>query len=146
VLVVSLDALRQLFSATESAPFRRDLTVAQYKAQVEPELSESRIRELCADGTFPDVEADNETVPGAYKDSRGDWRITPEGIAERQRQERARGVKMRRGPGATARPQSRDDEASGGSAPPKSERGGQLKADRPNRGSWQKVVEERART
>lgn len=79
----------------------RDFTVAQYLRQYEPGLSENRIREQCGEGYFPVTLAEDGTeVPGAYLDSHGHWRITREGIAERQRRDRQAGLEQTRKRGA----------------------------------------------
>jgi hypothetical protein len=100
VLVVSPGRLGQLLSEVNPPPedgFRADLSVSQYRSQFEPDLSESRIRELCAANQFPDSEIEaGEVVPGAYKNSRGEWQITMEGIRARQRRERAQGLERRK--------------------------------------------------
>ena len=98
VLIVPPGNAGQLFGNPTTATPReeRDLSIAQYKAQVEPDLSESRIRELCAEGVFPDTTDEaGEVVPGAYKDSAKEWRITREGIAARQKKEREEGLRRR---------------------------------------------------
>lgn len=101
VLVVPVNDLPALFAGGPEAaedPFVPDLTIAQYKERYEPNRSESRIRELCAAGVFPDTpdtEADGEVIPGAYKDEAGEWRITLEGIIARQRRERRHGLDQR---------------------------------------------------
>ena len=78
----------------------RDFTVAEYQRRYEPELSANRIREQCGEGYFPATIAEDGTeVPGAYLDSRRQWRITREGIAERQRRDRQAGMEQARGRG-----------------------------------------------
>jgi hypothetical protein len=98
VLVVPATRVRDLFgdSAQAQPPYTADLTVPQYREQFEPDLSDSRIRELCAARAFPDTTSeDGQVVPGAYKDSSGAWRITREGIVARQRLEREAGLRKR---------------------------------------------------
>lgn len=98
VLVIPATRMRDLFgdSAPAQPSYTADLTVPQYREQFEPDLSDSRIRELCASKAFPDTTAeDGRIVPGAYKDSTGAWRITREGIVARQRSEREEGLRKR---------------------------------------------------
>jgi hypothetical protein len=97
LLIMPSGHFGQIFGNAPAQPQEeRDLTVAQYQAKVEPDLSDSRIRELCAAGVFPDTTyAEGEVVPGAYKDSAGSWRITREGIVARQTLEREEGLRKR---------------------------------------------------
>lgn len=69
-----------------------DYTVPEYRLRFAPDVSENTIRDWCAKGIVPQTRKDGEFVPGAYKDSLGRWRITREGIAERQRRDRIAGV------------------------------------------------------
>jgi hypothetical protein len=72
--------------------FRQDLMIGQYIERFDPHISESRVAEWCRDGEFPDtVDARGNLVPGAYRHGRP-WRITMEGIEERQRRARAVGL------------------------------------------------------
>ena len=106
VMILPAEAVGAMFgSRPESragAPDpERDFTVAEYQRRYEPELSANRIREQCGEGYFPATVAEGGTeVPGAYLDSRGQWRITREGIAERQRRDRQAGVEKARKTGA----------------------------------------------
>jgi len=98
VLVVPTARVRDLFGDSSPAQptYTADFTVPQYRERFEPDLSDSRIRELCAAKAFPDTTAeDAQVVPGAYKDSAGNWRITREGIVARQRLEREEGLRRR---------------------------------------------------
>lgn len=98
VLVIPATRMRDLFgdSAPAQPSYERDLLVPEYRVQFEPDLSDSRIRELCASKVFPDTTAeDGRLVPGAYKDSTGAWRITRAGIVARQRSEREEGLRKR---------------------------------------------------
>lgn len=98
VLVVPQDKLPALFSGGEGRPsdVELDLTVAQYRERYEPDLSESRIAEMCAAGVFPDsVAPDGDTIPGAYKTRSNHWRITKAGIQARQKRDREEGLKRR---------------------------------------------------
>lgn len=110
VLVVPTARVRDLFgdSAPAQQSYTADFTVQQYREQFEPDLSDSRIRELCASRVFPDtMTEDGRVVPGAYKDSTGAWRITREGIVARQKKEREEGLRKR----AEAEAAKADDDA-----------------------------------
>lgn len=144
VLIVPANSIGDIFR--DSGPgddgFTQDLGIPEYQARFESKLSLSRIREICAEGAFPDsVDESGETVPGAYKDSKGEWKITMAGIRARQRKEREAGLKRRE-----RAEQRRKQSESEGSTPvmavdrPASSgkpRGG---VARPQRGSWRKAA------
>jgi hypothetical protein len=160
VLVVPVSRVRDLFdgSAPAHPVYTADLTVPHYREQFEPDLSDSRIRELCAAKVFPDTTTeDGRVVPGAYKDSGGNWRITREGIVARQTYERADGLR-KRAEAETAKAEgdvvpiadeannryertrekgrrSSSERSSGGAAVSK-------RAARPNRGNWKNLIGE----
>jgi hypothetical protein len=158
VLVVPAARVRDLFgdSAQARPSYTADLTVPQYREQFEPDLSDSRIRELCAGKAFPDTATeDGRVVPGAYKDSSGGWRITREGIVARQRLEREEGLRRRAEADeektardeAHARARSAGevngrggrmrDKVSRRTTPPAHARKSSPPAERPNRGRWE---------
>jgi hypothetical protein len=103
VMILPAELVPAVFGSRVGSPSsgpdpERDFTVAEYRRRYEPELSASRIREQCGEGFFPTSLADDGTeVPGAYRDSRGQWRITREGIAERQRRDRQASLEQARG-------------------------------------------------
>jgi len=145
VLIVPAARMPELLGAsTQAQPrFEADFSVAEYREQVEPKLSDGRIREMCAEGVFPDTPGENgELVPGVYKDSKGEWRITREGIVARQRHEREQGLRKRL---EAAEKKHADADAASGSGAKRS-KGGRVRkrngrtgsssaAVRPNRGS-----------
>lgn len=158
VLIVPAARMPELFGASTQAQsrFEADLSVAEYREQVEPKLSDGRIREMCAEGVFPDTTTqDGEIVPGVYKDSKGEWRITREGIVARQRAERAEGLRKRV---ETAEQKYAKAEVAASKYGAKRSKGGSVKkrsgctgsssaapaAVRPNRGSWERHVMEEA--
>lgn len=77
-----------------------DFLLPEYRERFAPQVSENTLRDWCADGYFPDTGAGETAVPGAYKDILNRWRITREGIAERQRLDRMAGLKRKRGEAA----------------------------------------------
>lgn len=112
VLVMTPEAAREFFApplAGEPA-FQKDLSLKEYRARFDPDLSPGWIRELCASGAFPDtVLEDGRTVPGAYKASTGNWRISLDGV--RARQEEDRSAALRRRPrGRSIAPHLREDQ------------------------------------
>ena len=158
VMVIPTSRINDVFGGSEPIgdPYTPDLKIAEYKAQFEPELSLSRIRELCAEGAFPDSENESgEVVPGAYKNSKDEWQITMAGIVARQRREREEGLKRRKR--EEERKRLEDDERRAkheGSTEedddaPVTERKRRSKpssgepVDRPNKDSWQKILEEK---
>lgn len=156
VLVLPAGRLRNLFAppAAQGREFVRDLTVAQYRERFEPSLSESRIRELCAEGVFPDSAGeDGESVPGAYKDGKGEWRITLAGIVARQRHERSEGMRVRAA-SLSARKRRKADATEPDSPPrPPAKRPRRVSPSahapaalkRLREGKWKRVLEEKAR-
>lgn len=169
VLVIPRSEVSGLFSRSPqdaADDFEQDFTVAQYKERFEPNRSESRIREICSTGAFPDTTAaSGEVIPGAYKDRAGDWRITMEGILARQRRERAHGLEQRRRederrrkdakkdgaegkpPTPRKRPQNKRQDASPSSGPVgdgggSSRKKGPSKVSRPKKGAWRKAIAE----
>lgn len=138
--------------------FSPDLSVEEYRAQYEPELSPTRIRELCVGGAFPDaVGPSGEVTPGVYKTSGGEWRITLAGIVERQRQERVNGIErrdreaeLRKEKNVAAESRSskedrdgldQDDEVETDGGGPSTE--GPRSVDRPGKDRWMAVLAER---
>jgi hypothetical protein len=146
--------------AESSSPtsFAPDLSIEDYRARHEPDLSLSRIRELCVAGAFPDTTDGQDTVtPGAYKNAKGEWRITQAGIVERQRQERLDGMR-RRDREAEERKARREAEnsaasSSGADEPalpgevqrpdPQLRAGDAQSVDRPRKGAWREVLGEK---
>lgn len=160
LVVVPPGRLRDLVPATPpDTGFARDLSVAEYRATHEPDLSLGRIRELCAAGAFPDAtDARGEVTPGAYKNAKGEWRITPAGIVERQRKERLDGMdrRDREAELSKAKPKTPEGDASHGGTDVQEEddqaeaddggpsaRGPQS-VDRPGKDRWKQVLAERA--
>lgn len=144
-------------STTRFAP---DLSIEEYKARHEPDLSVSRIRELCSEGAFPDTtDEDHAVTPGAYKNAKGEWRITLAGIVERQRQERIDGMRRRDREAEERRARREAEDAAvrssgageGGppaktespAPPPPTEAARSV--DRPRKGSWKKVLAEKSK-
>lgn len=137
--------------------FSPDLSIEQYKAKHEPDLSLGRIRELCALGAFPDTRDEAGVItPGAYKTTGGEWRITLSGIIERQRQERLDGLRRRdrEAERRKARRQAEDGEDSDSGAneqPPPDEAGCREprppagdadSVPRPRKGKWKEAFGE----
>ena len=159
VLVVPPTSLGELLGQTrvpEEACYTPDLSISKYRSRFEPELSESRIRELCAGGHFPDYEDESgEKTPGAYKNSKGEWRITMEGIIARQKSERAKGIQRRENERRRADARKEIPEKPGepsdplrvppprSSMIPKEDRSESTLASRPRKGAWQGILEEK---
>jgi hypothetical protein len=99
VLIVPRDVAMSLFAtpAVQAESVQVDYTVREYQKRFEPRLGLNRLREMCAEGAFPDSRAaDDSIVPGAYKLASGQWRITSEGIEARRREARALSLRLRR--------------------------------------------------
>lgn len=156
VVVVALpDQLRSLLpEVPPDGGVAADLSVEEFKARYEPDLSLSRIRELCAGGAFPDTPDDRGGMtPGVYKTAKGEWRITMAGIVERQRQERSNGIQRRDRAAAErqAKRQAEDARGSGSDGdgrPPADEAeqsdpqapAGGSKPPRPRKGKWREAL------
>lgn len=137
--------------------FSPDLSIEQYKAKHDPNLSLSRIRELCVAGAFPDTTDEAGVTPGAYKNAKGEWRITLAGIVERQRQERLNGMErrdreaeLRKAQNAAAESEvsredpdgpDQDDEVEADGGGPSTE--GRRSVDRPGKDRWMAVLAEK---
>lgn len=158
VLIGPAARVRDLFgdSAPAQPTYAADLTVPQYREKFEPDLSDSRIRELCAAKAFPDTTAeDGQVVPGAYKDSAGNWRITQEGIVARRAYEREQGLRKRaeaeaakadgesvaEADNANEHHQRSRDKARRSRASTSTTNGARNQgAARPNRGNWKNLI------
>lgn len=140
--------------------FAPDLSIEEYKARHEPDLSVSRIRELCVAGTFPDTtDEQGDVTPGAYKNAKGEWRITLAGIVERQRHERVDGMRRRDREAEERRARREAEDAADhpsdtGEAAPPEEAGAPdpsppardaKSVDRPRKGAWRGVLAEKGR-